>query len=399
MEEKNQYKFLKKLLGWMEANGWKGYDPYDIKGHRWVIGIIKKKSVFFILLRELVFEFFYSFPVLSRKLLNIKPTVNAKAMGLMARAYLDLHQTTGDKKFFTQSQECLNWLDENISAQGPGIKWGYPFDWQSTAFIPKGTPNGIVTTAVGDAYWAWYAFTAEKKYLSTCVEIGRFLESLPQDKLSEDKICFSYTPLFTNHVHNLNLFVAEFLLKVGYEVNNEQWIAAGNKAVNYTLADQRADGSFDYNGSPEKPQNFIDNYHTGFVLRMLFSVWKITGRTDVYEALTKCYNHYLANFFEQNTIPWLKPHQKYRIDIHSCAESINCLAELSELFPQGMETARNVLHWTTENLQDSQGYFYYGINKSRIFKFTYKSKIAYIRWAQAWMLKAMSNFYKHQPHN
>ena len=89
------------------------------------------------------------------------------------------------------------------------------------------------------------------------------------------------------------------------------------------------------------------------------------------------------------------PDRKYRIDIHSCAESINCLCELSETFPQGIETAKKVLFWTVENLQDNNGYFYYGIHKSRFFRFTFTSKIQYIRWGQAWMLKALSNYVKY----
>jgi hypothetical protein len=388
------------LSCWIKKKAFTGFDPYDIKGHRLVIGIIKKSgsSKFFVYLREIIFEFFYAFPIISRKLFQIKPQANAKAMGLFAKAYLDLFISTGNKQYLNDSKACIDWLDNNNSELGTGKKWGYPFDWQSTDFIPKNTPNGIVTTAVADAYWSWYKYTGEKKYFDVCIGICHFLETLPIDILDSDKICFSYTPLFTNHVHNLNLFVAEFLIKMGYETKNQTWIELGNKAINYTLADQNTDGSFDYNGPPEKPQNFIDNYHTGFVLRMLHSIWKITQRNDVYNALEKGYHFYLNNFFENNTIPWLKPNQKYRIDIHSCAESINCLTDLSETFDKGIETAKNVLDWTIKNLQDKTGYFYYGINKNRFLKFTYTSKIAYMRWSQAWMLKALSNYYKNQSH-
>lgn len=392
---------IESLSNWVKRKEFKGFDPYDIKGHPFVIWLIKKsaKSKIFVYFREMVFELFYSFPRFFRWLFRIKPQINAKAMGLFAKAYLDLYVHTKEEKYLELSKDCLNWLTNNISGSGKGIKWAYPFDWQSTAFIPKGTPNGIVTTAVGDAYWSWYKHSAEKEYLDVCIGICEFLETLPQDTLDNDKICFSYTPLYINHVHNLNLFVAEFLIKVGIETSNETWVALGNRAVNYTLSDQKDDGSFDYNGPPEKAQNFIDNYHTGFVLRMLHSVWKLTQRNDVYTALQKCYKHYVENFFEDASIPWLKPNQKYRIDIHSCAESINCLSDLSETFPEGIHTARKVLQWTIENLQDKQGYFYYGINKSRFFKITYKSKIAYMRWGQSWMLKALSSYYKHQTDN
>ncbi|HYX07993.1 MAG TPA: hypothetical protein VE912_14785 [Bacteroidales bacterium] len=386
-------KSLTRLTTWLEKNGWAGYDPYDIKGHKWIIPVIKKgnKSYPFAIIREILFEFFYSFPVVSRKILGIKPQINAKAMGLFAKAYLDLYISTKKAEFLTKSEECLSWLDNNNMSE-KGMGWGYPFDWQSQKLIPRFTPNGIVTTAAADAYWGWYEFTGDPQYLKSCERICVFLESLPVDHITEDQLCFSYTPLFQNHVHNLNLFVAEFLIKVGLKVENKHWVDLGLKATNYTLACQLNDGSFDYNGPPEKPAQFIDNYHTGFVLRMLHSIWKLTGKEKVYEALHKCYDHYINHFFEDKRIPWLMPARKYRLDIHSCAESINCLSELSVTFPEGIDLAGNILTWTTANLQDKKGYFYYGINKSRFFKFTYVSKIPYIRWSQAWMLKGISNY-------
>ena len=218
------------------------------------------------------------------------------------------------------------------------------------------------------------------------------LFSLPMDIIDEDKICFSYTPLFRNHVHNLNLFVAEFLTRAGKELGREEWILAAKKAVSYTLSDQREDGSFDYNGPPEKPQNFVDNYHSGFVIRMLHSIWKLTGREDVKQSLDKCVRHYTENFFEDNRIPWLLPHRKYRVDIHSCAEAITCLSVISEDYPGTAELAGNVVEWTVNELRDPSGFFYYGLLKSRFTGRVYRSRIPYIRWSQAWMLKALSAY-------
>ncbi|MCK4747414.1 MAG: hypothetical protein KAT15_10275 [Bacteroidales bacterium] len=343
-------------------------------------------------LRELIYELFYRFPVSSRKLLGIKPAVNPKAMALFSSSYLSLYRISGEQDHFEKSLECLNWLLENPATTETGMGWGYSFDWQSRMLIPANTPNGIVTTAAGEAIWQHYLLYKDQKYLDYCLEVADFLYALPFDSLDENKICYSYTPLFINHVHNLNLFVAEFLIKTGMEIKKSDWIEAGNKAVNYTLSDQRKDGSFDYNGPPEKPQNFIDHYHTGFVLRMLYSIWKLTGREDVMQSLEKCLYHYTANFFIDDRIPKLLPHRKYRIDIHSCAEAVYCLSELSVQFPQHMGLARNVLSWTLENLQDISGYFYYGLLKSRFTGRVYRSRISYIRWSQAWMLKALSAY-------
>lgn len=385
-----------KLESWISKNGPAGYDPYDIKS----VPSIRKLTEFgnrnFVgeVFREIVFEFFLFFPNLSRRLFNVKPMINAKAMGLLAKSYLDLYKMYKEEKYLHRANQYLNWLDENFSKDFPGKGWGYPFDWQSKELIPAYTPNGIVTTAVADAYWSYYKLSNEKKYLDVCLDICVFLMSLPIDEISNEQICFSYTPIYMNHVHNLNLFVAEFLIKVGKEVSNTNWIETGIKAANYTTQNQNEDGSFDYNGPPEKPQNFVDNYHTGFVLRQLYSICKMTNNDHYWSILNKGYEYYINNFFEDGKIPKFTKTRKYRIDIHSSAEAINCLCELSDHFPQGKEIAINVAEWTIDNLQDPKGFFYHGIFKSRITGIPFKSKIAYMRWGQAWMLKGLSNLLK-----
>jgi len=391
----NAYQNLKELSTWIERNGIAGYDPYDIKAHPRIINLIARsqQSLFYTVIRELTFEFFYSFPVLSRKIFRIKPTFNAKAIGLLADAYLDLFTFTKDKTYLSKADHYLNWLLHHPGKAESGLGWGYPFDWQSAELIPANTPNGIVTTAVGEAFWKRYSMRKDPADLVILINIGRFLADLPKDKTADDKLCFSYTPLFQNHVHNLNLFIAEFLLKVGIETGNEDWIDLARKAVNYTIGNQNPDGSFEYNGPPEQPANYIDHYHTGFVLRMLFSIRKLTEREDIDVALQKGYRFYIENFFE-GPVPKLKPDQKYKIDIHSCAEAVICLCTLQEIFPGSCDKAREVLNWTINNLQDPSGYFYYGILKSRLLGFTRKSKIPYFRWGQAWMMKALATYLK-----
>ncbi len=383
---------IRNLDQWISRNGWAGWDPYDIKSKKWVLRITAKSSgnFFYRILREGVFESFYHFPLSFRKLLGIQPRVNAKAMGLLATAYLRLFRKTGDQAFYDRAMECLDWLRHHRSPGTTGSGWGYPFDWFSSKLVPAETPNGIVTTAVGEAFWQAWKLTGDRAWLNECINIAHFLASLPRHEALPGTICFSYTPLFINHVHNLNLFVAEYLIRLGKETNNQGWIDLGMQATDYTLACQRPDGSFDYNGPPEKPANFVDHYHTGFVLRMLFAIWQHTGKPAIRKALDHCFHHYHQHFFEAEGIPKLMPGRKYRIDIHSCAEALICLSTLGDLYPDSVALKENVYRWTTHNLLSRKGYFYYGILKSRFTRFPFKSKIPYLRWGQAWMMLALS---------
>lgn len=384
---------INQLEHWINKNGWTGFDPYDIKEPAVIRTITKlgNKNFFFEIAREALFELFLMFPRISRKLLFIKPRVNAKAMGLFAQSYLDMFINTQKERYMEKAKECLVWLDNNYSNEFNGKGWGYPFTWQAKEKIPANTPNGIVTTAVGNAYFKMFKLTSNNKYLQTCTEICEFLVNLPIDYINNDQICFSYTPIFVNHVHNLNLFVAEFLIKVGKEINNKKYIELGLKATNYTVFNQDDDGSFDYDGPPEKLKNFKDNYHTAFVLTQLYSIWNLTSEQIYWDSLKKCYDHYINNFFLDKRVPKFTPNRLYKIDIHSCASSIHCLSELAEHFPEGISIAKNVAEWTIENLQDKDGYFYHGIFQSRILKTKFISKIPYMRWGQAWMLRGLSS--------
>ncbi|MFC1925715.1 hypothetical protein ACFLW2_03345 [Chloroflexota bacterium] len=393
---------IHQLDRWVQKNGWAGYDPYDIKGHPMYLRLTKSP-------RPLsdAFGFVYGyaetvFPGLLRKSFRVRKEVNAKGMALFARAYLDLYLSTGQERYLAKTKEALGWLKENPSQGYTGLCWGYPFDWQSLHFLPRGTPSGVVTSCVGDAFYTFYKATGIIEYLDICSSICNFfMNDLNVDNISDRKICFSYTPLDGEHCHNANLFVADFLIRIGVETGDKAFIEQGTRALNYTLGEQNEDGSFGYLGHEDMKEyglsreavEYIDHYHTGFVLRSLHSIFKATGDERVFSALEKCYNHYRQTLFENSTIPKLTPENKYPINIHSCSEAILCMSTLSSLFPDALDYAEKTFRWTRANMQTRNGWFIYMITNTRIRVLEWKIRIPYIRWAEAWMLRALSQYY------
>ena len=75
----------------------------------------------------------------------------------------------------------------------------------------------------------------------------------------------------------------------------------------------------------------------------------------------------------------------YPVDIHSCSQGIITFYELSDFNNKYLDLANKIALWTIKNMQDTNGYFYY-----RLYKSGYMSKIPFIRWGQAWMLRALS---------
>ena len=380
---------IERLDQWLTKNGWAGYDPYDLKG----LSFFTKgnPSLFEKALRKAIWKVDPFAPYLLRRVFRIKKEINSKAMGLFADGYLTLYRITGKQSYLSKAEEAMQWLDENHSKGYSGKCWGYPFDWQSRIFIPRGTPSSVVSATVGNAYWNFYKTTGDDRYLSTCESIcDFFVNDLNVDVLDSDKICFSYTPLDNFHVHNANLFVAEFLIRIGREVGNEHFVDLGLHATNYVLSEQNPDGSICYWGKDQDNRCHLDHYHSGFEIRSLYSIWKLTGDERIHEAVERYYHFYLSNFFEDRTIPKLTPRSKYPINIHSCAEALLCNATLTPDFPEGREYLANATRWTIENMQDERGYFYYMIRKVKDIE--WKVKIPYIRWGQAWMIRALVCF-------
>jgi len=75
------------------------------------------------------------------------------------------------------------------------------------------------------------------------------------------------------------------------------------------------------------------------------------------------------------------------IEIHSCAQSIITYVVCRDLSPISINRAKQVLNWTVNNMfHKNGGYFYY-----QRYKY-YTIKIPYMRWAQAWMYRALTLF-------
>ena len=89
---------LKSLDAWLEKNGWQGYDPYDIRGTRFFIFSQKVKyagsGLNFLLDRN---------PMLLRRIFRIRKQINAKAMALFARAYLNLYKKTLEERYLRKA--------------------------------------------------------------------------------------------------------------------------------------------------------------------------------------------------------------------------------------------------------------------------------------------------------
>lgn len=389
---------VERIDKWLDQNGWEGWDPYDIQASvlfqkiECIQPLLIKK-----ILKILVGEAVQWFPFLARRLFHVQPAINAKGMGLFLASYANLYAAGKDRKHLDKAVECAEWLLQNKNNQFAGISWGYPFDWRSPIFLPKGTPSSVVTSIIGDGFFRLYRCTKDDVYLEVCKEICEFfLQELNITYSSPERssVCYSYTPLDNYQVHNANLFVGEFLVRIGTEIDNSNLVEKGLKSGNFALGEQQEEGFLPYWGLEQtsKYSNgklHTDHYHSGFEIRMLYQIWKHTADDRFEKAYKRYLDWYIVNMFQDDVIPKFTPNSLYPINIHSCAEAILCHATLLKDHPNFKSKIAQIMEQVIRTMEYEPGAYTHVIKK-RADIFLMHSNIPMIRWGQAWMMCALS---------
>ncbi len=375
---------------WIQGNGWAGYDPYDVKEyvlHQVMAGRLDQEKAQEILRQD------QQEPEALRRRLGIEPQVNAKAMGLFLGSYALLQGLIPERDFSRQVRQCADWLLQNPAPDMSGLCWGYPFDWESVVMIPAGTPTSVISYHVGDAFWDLYQITGQEQWLERCIAVAEFMsQDLNQDQVGEGCLCFSYTPLDFYHVHNANLCVAEYLIRLGQAADRPRWLELGRQAVAFALRDLLPHGHLTYWARGYEPgpanQGQIDHYHTAAELRSLYRLQRLLPREeDLARGFTTYMDFYLQHFFEDGTIPKIHPGHTYPVDIHAAAEAAYILGETAPEITRAAQTLERFIPWFLDNCLNPDGSFIYRLVKDD--KGLHKLTIPYMRWGQAWSMRGL----------
>lgn len=382
MSEKIKASFAQ-LKTWCENEGFKGYDPYD--------GLNSKFFQALPFLRDnwnarlIWIQLFKHSPINLRPLVGVSKDFNPKALGLFLSGYCNIHKASGDLESLSSISFFVEKLKIITSKGQSGACWGYNFDWQAKAFYqPKFTPTVVATSYISNALLDAYEIIGDKQLLdiarSSCTFILKDLNRTYDEKRN---FAFSYSPLDQSVVYNASLLGSKLLARVFSHTGETELIRTAERSVAFCCDHQHSDGSWHY-GTAEF-HKWIDNFHTGFNLECISDYMKYSGDNSYKENLQRGFNYYLGSFFTENGIPKYYNNSVYPIDIHSPAQFIITLSRLGK-FWECKELADKVLLWTIENMQSSRGYFYYQKKKFLT------TKIAYIRWSQAWMFYALSEY-------
>lgn len=391
-------------LNWLESNGWAGWDPYDIWDNRIGMWMAKRENICQRITNGLISRANEFFPIFLRKVLRVKPQINAKAMGLVAAGFLQLEATEKATRMINGEPgyvSCLRWLEKHKVVRFGGCGWGYPFDWRSRVLIPRNTPTVVNSAIIGDAYWLKYKYHGDREALLQCENICQFIVSgLNRSGHKDDgSFSFSYTPVDKFQVHNANLFGAEFLIRIGMETEHDDWVETGLAAADFSLSEIREDGTLNYWSNEQAEGHQQDTYHSGFEIRALNSIACLTSIKEFRQTADKYFRTWLRDFFSKDGAPYFSRAQTDVIEVHSCAEALLCAAKMfesgnfsRELFLKHVKGVLSAVATLWVQEVSDKGYF--ASKRHKQFGFDIKVDVPYIRWGQAWMFNALATVQK-----
>lgn len=305
-----------------------------------------------------------------------------------AMGYAYLHESTGEAKWLDQAEHFLDALVETRCPEYKEYCWGYPFDWVTrNGVIKKGTP--LITTTP----YAFEAFLQVQKLRSTD-ERKKIIESIVRHattdikdfKYSEHGMTASYTPHDEGKVVNASAYRAGLLVQAAKFLRRDDLLAIASRNVNFVLETQKSDGSWPY--AVDGVRDFVDHFHTCFVMKALAKIYLLTGEQRIREALERGLDYYQKNLFGEDGMP--RPFSVaprltvYKCELYDCAEAINLCLLLRKDFPQLEKTLEAVVNGVLNDWMKPDGSF-----RSRKLISGWDD-VPMHRWAQSQMFRSLA---------
>jgi hypothetical protein len=254
-----------------------------------------------------------------------------------------------DDKYYQRAVHFLDVLQETRCPGCDDYGWGYPFDWQTrTGIIKEGTPLITTVPYVYEAFSQVYALDKDPKWLRVMRSIAAHAFRNYRDlETGPDAASCAYTPAPDDpgKVINASAYRAFLLTKAGIELSEPRYLEVANRNLNFVFASQNADGSWYY--STDGARDFVDHFHTCFVMKALAKIEQLTGCARCASAIARGTAYYVRNLFDAEHLPI--PFSKrprltvYRRELYDYAECINLAVLLYGRFPELDRTLSCVL--------------------------------------------------------
>jgi hypothetical protein len=309
-----------------------------------------------------------------------------------AMGFAFLAEAYGKEAYLKRAIHFLNVLKETRS---PGYKnycWGYPFNWETrTGTYQEGTPMITSVPYMYEAFRQVFQLDGDPQWRGVMRSIAdHALEDYQDFEVSPTASTCTYAPgkENTRGVINANAYRSFLLTQASIDFSDERYAKVAARNLNFVLESQNPNGSWYY--STDNVRDFVDHFHTCFVLKALAKIERIKSSPECRGAIERGVKYYTKNLFEENGLP--KPFSKaprmtvYRRELYDCAECINVCILLRERFPETGQIAARVISDILQRWQKSDGSF-----RARELLIGWDN-VPMHRWAQSQMFRSLSSY-------
>jgi hypothetical protein len=363
------------LLARLTADHFSGWDPYDALSSP-LLGRLAYTAV----LRRASVQMLKRSPVNLRRLLLVARQPHTKGLALAVSACAAFARSRFGRDEAATAVGLARPLADRAIRVEPGIGWGYDFDVQTRwGHYRRGEPNAVATAFCGHALLDAAALTEQDDLREAARAAVAFCcSALLVDR--DGECYFAYHPAGRIPIHNANMLVAGFVARAG----DEAAVSVAQRAVDFTVARQRRDGSWPY--GERAGLEWVDGFHTAYVLDDLRRWYAATGAKPVQNALERGLSFYLGHLIDSDGAARALPESRHPVDIHGCATAITVLSRLRRFDVRALPTASHVLDWTLGHMRRRDGHFAFQQHR------WWRNNVSYVRWSDAHMLLALATF-------
>ena len=254
-----------------------------------------------------------------------------------AMGYLYLYEVTGNTAYLHRGRHFLDVLKATRCPGYAEYCWGYPFDWVTrNGTIPAQTPLITSTPYMYEAFLLARRLDPSDEWAPVLESIARHASTdIKEFSISPNAATCSYTPFDGGGVINAAAYRAFLLTSASQELAMPEYGEAARRNLNFVLDAQNPDGSWYY--AVDGVRDFVDHFHTCFVMKALAKIHTLTGDARTLAALERGVAYYRANLFDADGLP--KPFSKaprltvYKRELYDCAECINLCVLLRDRCP------------------------------------------------------------------
>src|SRR2546426_6286290 len=229
-------------------------------------------------------------------------------------------------------RRAVHFLEVPDQTRCPGFArdgWGYPFDWETRqGTIERGTPLITTLAYVYEARRDVHAVDGDERWRQGMRSIAQHaLVDYREIATSPRAASCTYTPSPEDGggVVNASAYRAFLLTQAGVDFAEAAYFEAADRNLNFVLDAQNFDGSWCY--STDGQRDFVDHFHTCFVLKALAKIEALTNNRECTKAIERGVGYYLKNLFDDEGLP--EPFSRrprltvYRRELYDYAECIN----------------------------------------------------------------------------